>query len=328
MGSVAVEEAVGALGAGRAVLVELTDRAVLVAPAGGAAAALVDLHGSAPRTLDRAGADADPAGLLAAVEPVAVAADLLRLARRVGVELGAVRFATLAVAPRHVPVASVAARFAADHDLPLVALDDLVHHRWRTDQLVREVAVASLPLGAATFRAHAYRSVVSGAEHVALVLGEVEGGTGVLCRVHSECLTGDVFGSLRCDCGEQLDAALAAITAEGRGIVVYLRGHEGRGIGLAEKLRAYQLQEQGHDTWDANVMLGHPPDARDFGDAAQILGRLGPASVRLLTNNPTKISRLEALGVTVEGRVPVEVAPNRHNVAYPDTKRRRFGHLF
>ena len=326
MGYLAVEEAVAALSSGSALLVELPDRGVLVAVKGSPGARLVDLHATAVGTVPWE-ATADPAGVLARPTAAAVALDLLRLARFGDAAPLAVRFGDLAGVPRRAPLPAVLARFAADHDLPLVSLDDLVHHRRRFDHLVDEVAVASLPLPAGTFRTHAYRSLVNGSEHLALVLGEIEGGEDVLCRVHSECLTGDVFASRRCDCGEQLEAAFAAIAAAGRGVIVYLRGHEGRGIGLAEKLRAYALQEQGLDTVDANVALGHPADGRDFADAAQILRLLGPASVRLLTNNPAKIARLEALGVAVSGRQPVEIAPNPHNAAYLDTKRRRFGHL-
>jgi 3,4-dihydroxy 2-butanone 4-phosphate synthase / GTP cyclohydrolase II len=323
LGHTAVEDAVDALVDGRAVVVELADHGALVAVAGGLGEALVRLHGADAFVVTADEVGPSGVGVLAGADDRAVAADLLRLVAPVP----AVVCARLGTAPRHVPVPSVVAHFAVEHDLPLVAIDDLVHHRWRFDRLVDEVAVASLPLRAGVFAAHAFRSRVTGAEHIALVLGEVHDGADVLCRIHSECVTGDAFGSLRCDCGPQLDAAIARVGAEGRGVVVYLRGHEGRGIGLAEKLRAYRLQEDGHDTFDANVLLGHPPDGRDYGDAAQILRSLGVASVRLLTNNPAKIERLEALGVDVAARIPLETEPNPHNRSYLDAKRRRFGHL-
>ena len=217
-------------------------------------------------------------------------------------------------------------RFAADHDLALVSIADLVAHRRRTERLVERVADTVLPTPHGTFRAVAYRDTVDGVEHVALVVGEVAGREGVLARVHSECLTGDVLGSLRCDCGAQLQAALAAVAAEGRGVVVYLRGQEGRGIGLAHKLSAYQRQDAGSDTVDANVELGLPVDSRDYGTGAQVLRDLGVRSVRLVTNNPDKALALERYGVPVEERVGQPVAANPHNLGYLRTKRDRLGH--
>ena len=217
-------------------------------------------------------------------------------------------------------------RFAAEHDLALISIADLAAHRRRTEQLVERVADTVLPTPHGSFRAVAYRDAIDGGEHVALVMGDVAGGGGVLARVHSECLTGDVFGSLRCDCGSQLQQALAAVAEEGRGVVVYLRGQEGRGIGLAHKLRAYQRQDAGSDTVDANVELGLPVDARDYGTGAQVLRDLGVASVRLVTNNPDKVRALERYGVQVEERVAQPVAANPHNRAYLRTKRDRMGH--
>jgi len=216
--------------------------------------------------------------------------------------------------------------FAARHDLALVSIADLVAHRRRTERLVERVADTVLPTPHGTFRALAYRDRVDGGEHVALVMGDVAGGEGVLARVHSECLTGDVFGSLRCDCGAQLQQALAAVAAQGRGVVVYLRGQEGRGIGLAHKLRAYQRQDGGSDTVDANTELGLPVDARDYGTAAQVLRDLGVAGVRLVTNNPDKVVALERYGVRVTERVGQPVAANPHNLVYLRTKRDRMGH--
>ncbi|ROT26545.1 bifunctional 3,4-dihydroxy-2-butanone-4-phosphate synthase/GTP cyclohydrolase II [Micromonospora sp. HM5-17] len=218
-------------------------------------------------------------------------------------------------------------RFAADHGLTLITIADLIAYRRRTEQQVERVAEARLPTRYGVFRAIGYRAEYDSAEHVALVCGDLGDGRDVLVRVHSECLTGDVFGSLRCDCGPQLDAALARIAAEGRGAVLYLRGHEGRGIGLLHKLRAYQLQDLGRDTVDANLDLGLPADARDYGSGAQILHDLGVRSIRLLTNNPAKQAGLESHGLTVVGREPMPVRATPENVRYLRTKRDRMGHL-
>jgi 3,4-dihydroxy 2-butanone 4-phosphate synthase / GTP cyclohydrolase II len=191
---------------------------------------------------------------------------------------------------------------------------------------VRHVATADLPTAAGPFRALGYREVDSGGEHVALVHGSPVG-AGVLVRVHSECLTGDALGSARCDCGEQLQTSLRRVVAAGAGVVVYVRGHEGRGIGLVEKLRAYALQDTGLDTVDANLALGLPADARDFGAAAAILGHLGVASVRLLTNNPAKAEALAAAGVAVDALEPLVVEPTEHSAGYLAAKAARMGHL-
>jgi 3,4-dihydroxy 2-butanone 4-phosphate synthase/GTP cyclohydrolase II len=217
-------------------------------------------------------------------------------------------------------------RFADGHALALVSIADLIRFRRRKESHVVRLAQTRLPTSHATFRAHAYRDTVTGSEHVALVLGDVVDGAPVLTRVHSECLTGDTFGSLRCDCGPQLRAAMAAVAIEGRGVVVYLRGHEGRGIGLAHKLRAYELQDAGRDTIDANLDLGLPADARDYGTGAQILADLGVRSLRLMTNNPTKLAGLEGYGLRIVDRVPVPVQPHPENIRYLRTKRDRMGH--
>nr|WP_225953596.1 bifunctional 3,4-dihydroxy-2-butanone-4-phosphate synthase/GTP cyclohydrolase II [Kibdelosporangium phytohabitans] len=216
--------------------------------------------------------------------------------------------------------------FAAEHDLTIISIAALIAYRRRNEMQVVRVAEARIPTAHGTFRAVGYDSLLDGIEHIALVYGEIGDGTEVLVRVHSECLTGDVFGSLRCDCGPQLDAALEAVASEGRGIVLYMRGHEGRGIGLMHKLQAYQLQDNGADTVDANLALGVPADARDYGTGAQILSDLGVKTMRLLTNNPAKRVGLEGYGLTVVDRVPLSVWPNPENLRYLRTKRDRMGH--
>ncbi len=216
--------------------------------------------------------------------------------------------------------------FAADHDLKMITIADLIAYRRRTEKQVERVAEARIPLGAGTFRAVGYDSLLDGIEHIAFVYGEIGDGEDILVRVHSECLTGDVFGSLRCDCGPQLEAALERVAEEGRGVVLYIRGHEGRGIGLLHKLQAYQLQDAGADTVDANLQLGVPADARDYGTGAQILCDLGVRSMRLLTNNPAKRVGLEGYGLRVTGRVSLPISPNPENLRYLKTKRDRMGH--
>jgi 3,4-dihydroxy 2-butanone 4-phosphate synthase / GTP cyclohydrolase II len=216
--------------------------------------------------------------------------------------------------------------FAAEHDLALISIADLIAFRRRTETQVERVAEARIPTAHGEFRAVGYRSTIDGIEHIALVRGDLADGEDVLVRVHSECLTGDVFGSLRCDCGPQLEAGLAAVAAEGRGVVLYVRGHEGRGIGLMHKLQAYQLQDAGQDTVDANVSLGLPADSRDYGTGAQILADLGVRSMRLLTNNPDKRAGLEGYGLSISGRVPVPVRITADNLRYLTTKRDRMGH--
>jgi 3,4-dihydroxy 2-butanone 4-phosphate synthase / GTP cyclohydrolase II len=216
--------------------------------------------------------------------------------------------------------------FADEHGLALVSITDLIRYRRNHERQVSRVAETRLPLDSGAFRALGYRNLVDGSEHMALVLGDVAG-EDVLVRLHSECLTGDVFGSRRCDCGAQLRHALDAVAAEGRGVVVYLRGHEGRGIGLLHKLQAYTLQDVGRDTVDANLELGLPADSRDYGTGAQILHDLGVTSVRLLTNNPHKMTALEAYGVTVRARIPVPIPPHDDNRRYLATKRDRMGHV-
>jgi 3,4-dihydroxy 2-butanone 4-phosphate synthase/GTP cyclohydrolase II len=217
--------------------------------------------------------------------------------------------------------------FADEHDLSMISIADLIAYRKRFDKLVERVAEANVPLAPGIFTAVGYASSYDDREHVAFVYGDIGDGEDVLVRVHSECLTGDVFGSLRCDCGPQLQAALAAVAQEGRGIVLYIRGHEGRGIGLLHKLQAYQLQDAGVDTVDANLDLGLPADARDYGTGAQILVDLGVHTMRLLTNNPAKRAGLEGYGLRVTGRVPLPSHVTAENLSYLRTKRDRMGHL-
>ena len=217
---------------------------------------------------------------------------------------------------------------ARQHDLPLISIADLIRYRRQKDKLVKRIAEATrVPTAYGEFNCYAYESLIDGEQHLALVKGAVQGEDNVLVRVHSECLTGDVFGSLRCDCGPQLDAALRRISEEGLGVVVYLRGHEGRGIGIGHKLRAYNLQDQGRDTVDANVELGLPVDSREYGIGAQILVDLGITTMRIMTNNPAKYGGLEGFGLDIVERVPLESKPNPENIAYLRTKRERLGHL-
>jgi 3,4-dihydroxy 2-butanone 4-phosphate synthase / GTP cyclohydrolase II len=216
--------------------------------------------------------------------------------------------------------------FADEHDLAMISIDDLVRYRHRTEDLVERVAQTRLPTRHGEFTAYGYRSTIDGSEHLALVYGDISGDEPVLTRVHSECLTGDVFGSQRCDCGPQLDEALERVVDAGRGVVVYLRGHEGRGIGLVAKLEAYALQEAGRDTVDANLDLGLPADARHYGAASQVLRDLGVTRVMLLTNNPEKMEALDDFGIMVDAQVPLTPRPNPHNLRYLRTKRDRMGH--
>jgi 3,4-dihydroxy 2-butanone 4-phosphate synthase / GTP cyclohydrolase II len=216
--------------------------------------------------------------------------------------------------------------YCARHGLKMITVADLVAYRRRTERLVERIAIADMPTKYGPFVAHGYRSVIDGQQHVALVCGDVDGAIDVLVRVHSECLTGDVFGSFRCDCGEQLDRAMSQIAQEGTGVLLYL-AQEGRGIGLLNKLRAYELQEQGYDTVDANVHLGFPVDSRDYSVGYQILADLGLTSIRVLTNNPRKLEGLEGYGLTVSEQLPIEAEPNTFNAAYLRTKRERMGHI-
>lgn len=212
------------------------------------------------------------------------------------------------------------------YNLKIASIEDLIAYRRRTEKLIERVAEAKLPTRYGEFKAIAYKSAIDADEHVALIMGDVRGEEPVLVRVHSECLTGDVFGSMRCDCGEQVGIALDAISREGRGVLVYMR-QEGRGIGFHNKIRAYALQDKGMDTVEANECLGFGPDLRDYGIGAQILEDLGLRNIKLLTNNPKKVVGLEGYGLKVVETLPIQVEPNPHNISYLETKRKKLGHL-
>jgi 3,4-dihydroxy 2-butanone 4-phosphate synthase / GTP cyclohydrolase II len=215
---------------------------------------------------------------------------------------------------------------AKEFNLPIVSVEELIKYRHATEKMVERVTTVNFPTHHGTFRLHLYKSSVDDHHHLALEKGDVRGKQDVLVRVHSSCLTGDVFGSCRCDCGEQLIAAMEMIEANGSGVVLYMR-QEGRGIGLANKILAYKLQDQGRDTVEANNDLGFPADLRDYGIGAQILADMGLTTIRLITNNPKKIVGLEGYNLKVTGRVPLQITPNKHNARYLETKRDKLGHL-
>ena len=265
---------------------------------------------------------ARPGGVLARAGQTEAAVDLARLAglTPAGVICEVMNEdGTMARVPDLVP-------YCERHGLAMITVADLIRYRRRTEKLVRQVAVVNLPTRLGDFTAYGYESLLDGEQHVALVRGEVAGQKDVLVRVHSECLTGDVFHSLRCDCGDQLMTALGVIEREGRGVLLYM-AQEGRGIGLLNKLRAYELQEQGRDTVEANVELGFAPDLRDYGIGAQILVDLGLTSIRIMTNNPRKLVGLEGYGLTVTERVPLEVNPTDANLRYLRVKKEKMGHI-
>ncbi|HYU38985.1 MAG TPA: bifunctional 3,4-dihydroxy-2-butanone-4-phosphate synthase/GTP cyclohydrolase II [Acidimicrobiia bacterium] len=218
-------------------------------------------------------------------------------------------------------------RFAGEHGLAMISIADLIRYRRHREKLVRRISEARIPTKYGEFTAYVFESLLDGTEHMAFVRGEVAGKSNVLVRVHSECLTGDVFGSIRCDCGLQLDLALERVAEENEGVIVYLRGHEGRGIGLGHKLRAYTLQDQGRDTVEANVELGFPIDSREYGIGSQILVDLGISTMRLMTNNPAKYGGLEGYGLEIVERVPLRSHPTDENIAYLRAKQEKMGHL-
>jgi len=218
-------------------------------------------------------------------------------------------------------------KFAEEHGLIIISIADLIRYRRHREKLVRRVSEARIPTRHGDFTAYVFESIIDGTEHMAFVYGDVAGHEDILVRVHSECLTGDVFGSMRCDCGLQLDLAMETIAKEGSGVVVYLRGHEGRGIGLGHKIRAYTLQDQGRDTVEANVELGFPADSREYGIGSQMLVDLGVSTMRIMTNNPSKYGGLEGYGLEIVERVPLHVLPNEENIRYLRTKQEKMGHL-
>jgi 3,4-dihydroxy 2-butanone 4-phosphate synthase / GTP cyclohydrolase II len=264
---------------------------------------------------------ASPGGVLQRAGQTEAAVDLARLAglNPAGVVCEIMNEdGTMARVPDLIP-------YCAVHEIKMITVEELIEYRRRTEKLVERVTSVRLPTAYGEFTAVAFREILSGKNHVALVRGEVDGEEDVLVRVHSECLTGDVFHSLRCDCGEQLELALQRIAGEERGVLLYM-SQEGRGIGLLAKLRAYELQENGFDTVEANVELGFPPDAREYGIGSQILSDLGLSTIRILTNNPRKITGIEGFGLKVVEQVPIEVPPNMENRQYLETKRDKLGH--
>ena len=321
MGTAAIDDAVARLrGGGRVLVAGWEDGVGGTVVAAGHAREWFEAHTLGFRMVEPA--ERGPGGFLSEPSPESAAVELLQLAGRS--EGG---YGILPPVRTKVSGDAVLPRFADDEGLVLIDHEDLAHHLWRNARLVVANGSAPVPTRSGTFEGHVFTSLVDGLEHIALVFGEVAG-DGVVTRVHSECLTGDVFGSRRCDCGAQLEMSLDHIAGEGRGVVIYLRGHEGRGIGLAEKFSAYRLQDRGLDTVEANHRLGFEDDERDFRLGAQILEKMRIGSVRLLTNNPAKIDMMQRCGIGVTERVPLRVGENPFNADYLAIKAAKSGHLF
>ena len=263
-----------------------------------------------------------PGGVLRRAGHTEAAVDLARLAKLAPVGV----ISELVHDDGSMMRADACREFADKNNLKMISIAQMISHIRHTENQIEQIGSAKMPTEYGDFQAIGFRSKVDGIEHVALVKGEIGAGEKVLVRVHSECLTGDAFGSKRCDCGPQLHAALRQIAREGRGVLLYMRGHEGRGIGLLNKLQAYELQEQGFDTVEANLKLGMPADSRDYGIGAQILYDLGIRTMRLLTNNPAKRAGLEGYGLAIDERVQIEISPNDSNIDYLRTKRDKMGH--
>ncbi|XP_074290727.1 monofunctional riboflavin biosynthesis protein RIBA 3, chloroplastic [Silene latifolia] len=266
-----------------------------------------------------------PGGVLTRVGHTEASVDLVMLA---GLRPISVLSAIIDQDDGSIASLNVLKTLASNHTIPIITITDLIRYRRKRERIVERTNVSRLPTKWGDFQAYCYRSKLDGMEHVAIVKGSVRNGEDILVRVHSECLTGDVFGSARCDCGSQLDLAMQLIAEEGRGVVVYLRGHEGRGIGLGHKLQAYNLQDLGHDTVEANLELGLAADAREYGIGAQILRDIGVRTMRLMTNNPAKFTGLKGYGLAVVGRVPVMTPITEENRRYLETKRTKMGHIY
>ncbi|KAK6142105.1 hypothetical protein DH2020_006973 [Rehmannia glutinosa] len=264
-------------------------------------------------------------GVLRRVGHTEASVDLVILA---GLQLVSVLSSVVEIEDGSMASMATLRKLASDHSIPIVLITDLIRYRRKREKLVERTAISRLPTKWGLFQAHCYRSKLDGMEHIAIVKGDIGNGQDVLVRVHSECLTGDIFGSRRCDCGNQLDLAMQIIEQAGRGVVVYLRGHEGRGIGLGHKLQAYNLQDKGHDTVEANLELGFAADAREYGIGAQILHDIGVHTMRLMTNNPAKFTGLKGYGLAVVGRVPVLTPITEDNKRYLETKRTKMGHIY
>jgi 3,4-dihydroxy 2-butanone 4-phosphate synthase/GTP cyclohydrolase II len=265
---------------------------------------------------------AKPGGVLRRAGHTEAASDLARLA---GLNAAGVLIEVMNADGTMARLSDLRA-FAQKHSLRLCSIADLIAYRRRSERLIEKMEEVDMPTDFGSFRLHLYRSVLDGTHHIALVKGKISPDTPILVRVHSECLTGDIFASRRCDCGSQLHAAMERVEQEGAGVIIYMRGHEGRGIGLHGKIQAYKLQEEGLDTVEANLKLGFPMDLRDYGIGAQIISDLGVRKIRLMTNNPRKIIGLEGHHLEIVEQVPIKQEPNEHNARYLETKKTKLGH--